>query len=176
MSLTTVRQSTSCLYCREEIQHYNKHKTVCLAWQSGSHHYQIWGAISNCKKKRNLAAKMKKKVLQIQIRVCTFDSYEPWIWPACIWQHQRWSLCERECGLHGRMQPECCKLSSAATASHLSLSSLLLQVPLHLKYFFCLLSFLSACLCWRPQGRNIFQGMYVYTSVSFQNPKYVFSS
>lgn len=59
---------------------------------------------------------------------------------------------------------ECVPECDSRQLSHLrTSSSSQLQVPLHLKY--CLLSFLSACLCWRPQGRYIFQGMYRCTSL-----------
>lgn len=58
----------------------------------------------------------------------------------------------------GECKPEC---DSRQLSHPRTSSSSQLQVPLHLKY--CLLSFLSACLRWRPQGRYIFQGMYGYT-------------
>lgn len=141
-------------------------------WHALPNSYQIWGAMSNYKE-CNVAAKEKRTCYEKRHKWCFYpkSGFEfkkakpPQIWPTCMQQPEVISPCAHVCvcvresvACMGECKPEC---DSRQLSHPRTSSSSQLQVPLHLKY--CLLSFLSACLRWRPQGRYIFQGMYGYT-------------
>ncbi len=133
-------------------------------WLTSSYCYQIWGVIYNwtCKLAAGKTESEAKRDAAWKMILNPVPA-NPQLWPACTSSSSSCvcvSVCV--CVWPAWVNPYMwMHLSSATTASRFS--SLLLQVPLCLKY--CLLSFLSACLRWRPQGRNIFQGMYGYTQL-----------
>lgn len=160
MSLTTIRQMASCLlWARDTFGMALKHTAHIII------PLPDLGII--CYWKMCLFGSQKMKHSRKKCFKNGFESNrsKPQIWSACTWHHSRWSLCVCVCmyvwpawvNQSMWMQLECICLQLPQLCISAACCS---QSPPRLKY--CLLSFLSACLCWRPQGRNIFQGTYVW--------------